>query len=84
MQRILVNVVSDGTRARRRGREEVEDVLSNGMARACADEDVAAVAALLLGGVQAAALDRCGGRRSGQPNTRARALSRLRTVMHAR
>jgi hypothetical protein len=75
MQRVLVNVVADGTRARRRGREEVEDVLSNGMAQACADEDVAAVAALLLGGVQAAALDRCG---PGAAGSRTRACVRCR------
>jgi hypothetical protein len=59
MQRIIVNVV-DGTRARRRGHEEVDDVVSNGMAQAVAHQDIASVAALLLSGVHAAALDGCG------------------------
>ena len=62
-------------RRRRRGRGggadsdgEVEDVLPNGMALAVFNEQYDAVAELLLRGVGAAALDRCGVRRQAAPS----------------
>ncbi len=64
MQHALALLQGDGVvvprrRARHDGGGEVEDVLASGMARAVVREDVAAVAALLLRGVRAAALDMC-------------------------
>ena len=73
MQRVLAQLAAEAAAAEpaavpvRRGRhrnddaeiEDVENALPNGMAAAVYTEDYDAVAALLLRGVAAAALDRC-------------------------
>ena len=60
MQRLLAQLgqAAGSVRTRLRGRDAEEEEES-GMARAVFDEDLAAVSALLLRGVDAAAVDRC-------------------------